>query len=458
MPDDLDPHAMPDQTRSNASLRLPIRWPDHIRFRSQDRVQAVLSRLITFDPRELGRIFTLLDVETLMGDCHTADHRARGKGRDKLPLYGTTITIKDLFDVQGQVTAAGSAILATANAASSDCPAVARLRLAGAVPFGRTNMTEFAYSGVGQNPHFGTPSNARVPGAIPGGSTSGGAVAVAHGWCDAALGSDTSGSGRIPAAFNRIVGFKPSQNTIPLEGAFPLSPTYDTVAVMANTVATVRQISAVLMEKDLPPKRVTPAELRLAVLDTLAMDDLDPAVAADFERVLAGLAKAGVTIDRVSVPELAEAPTVNRVIVATDAYRVHQARMERHAKAYDPLVLERIRFADDVSAAEGTGARMKRMAAIKAFAEATAAFDAVICPTVAVPPMPIETALANFQTLNPLILRNTGLVNMADGCSISVPMSAPNAPPTGFMISAAKGKDRQVLDIAQSLDRIIRGA
>src|SRR5436305_7181670 len=187
---------------------------------------------------------------------------------------GIPVSIKDLFDIKGQVTRAGSRALDDSPPAEADAPVVARLRRAGFVVIGRTNMTEFAYSGIGINPHFGTPKGIwqRGAGHVPGGSSSGGAVSVADGMAHAALGTDTGGSCRIPAAWNGIVGFKPTQRRVPLDGAVPLSTTLDSIGPIARTVKCCAVLDAVLADDPLAALQPRPIKrMRLAVPTTVAL-------------------------------------------------------------------------------------------------------------------------------------------------------------------------------------------
>ena len=245
---------------------------------ARDRLEQALSRIA--DPKGEGRRACLtVYAETARSAADAADARAR-TGTSLGPLDGTIISIKDLFDVAGEVTRAGSKVLlAEGKVAMADAPAVARLRAAGGVIVAKTNMTEFAFSGVGLNPHFGTPGNPHNRRRIPGGSTSGGAVAVADGMCEIAIGSDTGGSTRIPAALCGIVGWKPSKQRVPTEGAFPLSTTLDSIGPMARTVADCARADAVMAGeawRELEP--VNLQGLRIGIPLEFPLEDLDDTV------------------------------------------------------------------------------------------------------------------------------------------------------------------------------------
>src|SRR6185436_11369305 len=219
--------------------------------------------------------------ESAIAAADAADKRARD-GISLGPLDGKIITIKDLFDVAGEVTRAGSKILADeGKPAIADAPVIARLRRAGAVIAAKTNMVEFAFSAIGTNPHYGTPGNPADRARVPGGSTSGGAVAVADGMCEIAIGTDTGGSCRAPAAFCGTVGFKPTKARVPTDGAFPLSYTLDSIGSFAMSVARCAAADAVMAGES--PWRLEPASLnglKLGILQGMPLDNLDDTVTA----------------------------------------------------------------------------------------------------------------------------------------------------------------------------------
>ncbi|MEK7819683.1 MAG: amidase, partial [Pseudomonadota bacterium] len=288
------------------------------------------------DPKGEGaRAFVAVSADAVRADADAAD-RARASGRAPSPFAGIPVAIKDLFDVAGERTRAGSRALDDRPPAAADAPAVARLRAAGFIPMGRTNMTEFAYSGLGMNAHFGTPLNPhdRKTGRIPGGSTSGGAVAVADGMVPAALGTDTGGSCRIPAALCGITGFKSTAARIPREGVIPLSSTLDSIGSLAHGVSCCAILDAVLAGG--APEAVQPppiAGLTLALPKTYVLDGLDETVARTFERALKALSAAGAILVEVPFAELAEIPVLNSRggMVNAEAYAWHRPIIERAA-------------------------------------------------------------------------------------------------------------------------------
>lgn len=396
---------------------------------------------------------------------------ARAAGRSPGPLAGLSISVKDLFDVRGAPTTAASASMADAPAAAADCSAVARLRAAGAALIGHTNLTEFAFSGLGLNPHHGTPANPATvrldrQSRIPGGSTSGGAVSVAAGAAWAALGSDTGGSIRIPAALCGLVGFKNTQALTPLDGTVPLSTSLDTSCAITRSVR-----DAVLLHEVLAARRVAlpgrPLKaLRLALPRHVLLDGLEAPVARAFERALATLRSAGVTIDDATLDGLRDTSATQSLagIVAAEAWAWHRGRLAERGAAYDPRVLARIRRGEALSAADYLDLLALRRDWQARMAASLEGFDAVICPTVpmvAPPIAPLEADGELFAKTNVAMLRNPSVVNQLDGCAISLPCHAPDEWPVGLMLFTTRGRDDALLDAALRVEAALaegRGA
>jgi aspartyl-tRNA(Asn)/glutamyl-tRNA(Gln) amidotransferase subunit A len=384
----------------------------------------------------------------------------RAVGKPVSRLAGLAVSVKDLFDVQGEVTAAGSTVLATNPPAITDCPAVARLRAAGAAFIGRTNMSEFAFSAVGINPHFGTPANpvtATIDAEprIPGGSTSGGAVSVATGAAWAALGSDTGGSIRIPAALQGLVGFKNTARLTPTEGAIPLSTTLDTACAITRSVR-----DAVLLHEVLADRRVVLAgkpvsALRLAVPTTVMCNSLDATVTRAFERTLATLRAAGARINEIALPALAEVPPS---FSPPEAWAWHRHLLATRQAEYDPRVALRIRRGEAMSAADFVDLLQARRAWIAKVEASMLGFDAMLGPTVPIVAPPIAPLVASddaFFATNALLLRNPSLVNMLDGCALSLPCHAPGEMPVGLMVWSGALRDESVLDVSLAIEAAI---
>src|SRR6266705_892300 len=305
---------------------------------------------------EGARAFLHVDAEAAIEAAEAMDWLRKAKAAPS-PFAGIPVSIKDLFDIKGQVTRAGSRALEDSAPAEADAPVVARLRRAGFVVIGRTNMTEFAYSGIGINPHYGTPKSAwnRSVGHVPGGSSSGAAVSVADGMAHGALGTDTGGSCRIPAAFNGIVGFKPTQRRVPLDGGVPLSSSLDSFGPLARTVGCCAVLDAVLANEAIVPVLPRPIKgMRLAVPTTLALDELDDAVARTFERVLEILSRQGALIERIAVPEFLDIGLMNAKggFAAAESYAWHRYLIASKGNVYDPRVSMRILRGESFSAAD----------------------------------------------------------------------------------------------------------
>lgn len=422
-------------------------------------VEACLSQI--GDPAGEGtRAFVSVDAQGARAAADACDG-LRAAGVPLPPYAGIPLSIKDLFDIEGQVTRAGSRALDDAAPAAADAPAVARLRAAGFIILGRTNMTEFAYSGLGLNPHYGTPRGIwdRQNGRVPGGSSSGAAISVADGMAHGALGTDTGGSCRIPAAFNGLTGFKPTAARVPRKGAVPLSATLDSVGPIARSVACCAALDAVLSGQ--ARERWTPdcRGLRLAVPRTVALDGLDDKVAADFSQAVSRLDAAGATIAEIDFPEFAEVAALQAKggISAAESHAWHRALIERKADTYDPLVLTRILRGSEQSAADYIATITARDALVRRATQRLLGFDALLMPTVAVLPPRLDAVAAesDYLTTNLLVLRNATLINMIDGCAISLPISEPGTGPVGLTLASHHGNDDALLALAAALEPIV---
>ena len=372
-----------------------------------------------------------------------------------LPLSGIPVSIKDLFDVAGQVTLAGSTVLATTPPARADATAVARLRAAGAALAGRTNMVEFAFSGIGINPHYGTPvnpSDAHVQ-RIPGGSSSGAAVSVATGAALVGLGSDTGGSLRIPAALCGIVGFKSTARLVPTMGAVPLSTSLDTVGALTRSVRDAVTVHEVLSARTVRLSGKPLSSCRLAVVRTLMQDGLDSTVTVAFEKSLAALQAAGARIEEIRLDELDDLAGINATggLSAAESHAWHRHLLARHQAQYDPRVALRILRGASMSAADYIDLLAAREAWIGRMQVRLEGFDAVLSPTVPIVAPPIDSVLHNdeeFFRINSLLLRNTSVVNMLDGCAISIPCHSPGQLPVGLMLWHGALHDDALLELA----------
>lgn len=402
----------------------------------------------------------------LQTDFEGARVQAAAADPGRQPLAGLAVSVKDLFDVAGQVSRAGSAVLNDAAPAPADALAVARLRAAGAALIGRTNMSEFAYSGVGVNPHYGTPANAAAIDRprVPGGSSSGAAVSVAAGAAFVGLGSDTGGSIRIPAALQGIVGFKSTQRLVPLDGTVPLSFTLDTACAMTRSVRDAITVHEILAARRVTRSLAPLPHYRLAVVPQIMFDGIDVAVARAFERTLRLLRDAGARIQELPLPALAELASLQASggFAAAESYAWHRHLLADHVAQYDPRVLSRIQRGATISAADYIDLLQARRGWIARVEQALAGFDAVLSPTVPI----VAPALADvlpgserdetFFRINGLLLRNPSVVNMLDGCAISLPCHAPDELPVGLMVWQGAMRDDVVLNIALQIETLLR--
>jgi aspartyl-tRNA(Asn)/glutamyl-tRNA(Gln) amidotransferase subunit A len=437
-----------------------------LRVSSRELVTDCLARISSVTG-EGSRTFLKVYGEQALATADFYD-RMRQQGARLSRYAGIPISVKDLFDVAGDTTLAGSIVLKGAAPADQDATAVARLKAGGFIVIGRTNMTEFAFSGLGINPHYGTPLNPwdRATGRIPGGSSSGAAVSVTDAMAYGALGTDTGGSCRIPASMCGIVGFKPTAGRVPLTGAYPLSTSLDSIGPLANSVGCCAILDAILAAQS-PPESPPQApgadlaanDLRLAVLTDYVTDDLDKTVAAGFERALRALKDAGAKLTEVTLPELRELPEINRNggLSAAESYAHHRARLASDGSRYDPRVSTRILRGSKQDAADYIELCNIRMAFIERVGRRIRKFDAVLMPTTPIT-APALADLASdeaYVRINALVLRNPSIVNFIDGCAISIPCHVPGTAPVGLSLFGLHNTDRQVLSAATAVEAIV---
>lgn len=405
-------------------------------------------------------VFVQVDADAARAMADSADALRRA-GVELSPLMGIPISVKDLFDVAGQVTRAGSTILASRPPAARDAPVIRRLRQAGAVIVGRTNMSEFAFSGLGLNPHYGTPLSPwdRATRRVAGGSSSGAAASVADGMAALGLGTDTGGSVRIPAALCGLTGFKPTASRIPREGAVPLSTSLDSIGPIARSVACCAWADAVLAGQPVDetgPAAPPLAGLRIGVLNHMTTDGIDGTVAAIYQRALDTLSRAGARLTELRFAPLDELGAINRFgLSPIEAHAWHRTLLPDHAEAYDPRVLARIQRGAPANAADYIALLDARAAMIAQARPVWDAFDAVACPTVPIVPPP-AAPLANddalFTQTNALVLRNPSIINFLDGCALSLPCHAADEAPVGLMLSASGGRDADLLCVGRAVE------
>jgi aspartyl-tRNA(Asn)/glutamyl-tRNA(Gln) amidotransferase subunit A len=408
---------------------------------------------------EGARVYTRLHAESAEIAARASDARRLLK-EPLSPIDGMVVSIKDLFDVAGEPTMAGSAALAHEPAALRDADVVERLRGAGAVLIGKTNMTEFAMSGLGLNPHFGTPRNPwrRDEAYIPGGSSSGAAVSVSDGMADAAIGTDTGGSVRIPAAFCGLVGFKPTAARVSRRGAFSLATSLDSIGPIGRDVRTCDRLDAVLSGQDARPS--PPLRPRLAMPRHHVFEGLDPAVATAFEAAVRRVERAGAQIVEIDFPELTRLPELNATggFSPIEGFAAHAELFLRIADQADPRVMGRFLMGGEASARDYFLMLSLREALIEQARERTQGFDAVILPTVAITPPRLRDLREDeaYYRLNGLVIRNAAIANLLDRCAISLPCHAAGEAPVGFMMMGERDADRALLALATHLETAIR--
>ena len=416
------------------------------------------------DPGGEGqRAFILVHETAALATADRIDAQRRA-GAKLPPLAGIPVSLKDNFDEAGVVTLAGSTALVGAPPAARDSAVVGRLKAAGAVIVGRTNMTEFAYSGLGINPHYGTPRNAfdRAAGRLPGGSTSGGAVSVTDGMAGGAIGTDTGGSVRIPAALNGLVGFKPTAQRVPLDGVLPLSVTLDSAGPIARSVADCALLDRILAGETQSVSAVEDLHgLTFAVPTTVFHDDLSATVAAAFSTALGRLSAAGANIVELPLAEFARAAEVNPrgAINSVEAFRWHRRLIGEAADKYDPRVIARIRPGEAVCEATYLGLLAERQRFVQQIEAASSGYDALLMPTTPETAPTIAAVLASDESyfrFNGRMLRNPAIVNLFDGCALSIPCHEPGSAPVGLMVAGLRNTDRRILAIGHAIEKTVR--
>lgn len=423
----------------------------------RDKLESALARLGDGAP-----VFTKLLSETARAEADAADRR-REAGLQLSPLDGTIVSVKDLLDVRDETTWAGSSALKDAPPATQDAPCVARLRRAGAVIIGKTNMTEFAFSGIGLNATFGTPGSAPDKARIPGGSSSGAAVSVAEGTSELSVGTDTGGSCRIPAAFNGITGMKPTHGTVPAEGCFPLAPSLDSIGPLAKDVAGCARLLSVLADRPFAlDGSSSPSRIRLGVARGGFLAEAAPSVARAYEAAIERVIRLGIAVEPIDLDALYKEMVAicPSPLVTVEAAAVHRELMASKAELYDRRVAARIAVGVPCQAADYIIAMERRRALIGRLAAQLDGLDAFLAPTVPIEAPAIAALEADdeaFHTANRLVLRNPAFGNLFDLCSISLPMPLGDNLSGGLMLSAVAGRDLRLLQIAKLIEPAAAG-
>jgi len=451
---------VPEPSQEPQAPRAPQAPAGALRRAARDRLEEALARIADASGEGARACLTVYAAAARIA-ADAADARARA-GLSLGPLDGAIVSIKDLFDVAGEPTRAGSKVLFDAPPATANAPVVRRLRAAGCVIIAKTNMAEFAFTGLGLNPHYGTAGNPADRARIPGGSSSGAAVAVADAMCEIGIGSDTGGSVRLPAALCGVAGFKPSKQRVPTEGAFPLSYTLDSIGPLARSVAACADADAAMAGEEAQPLAPVPLEgLRIGIAQGLPLRTLDETVAARLFEAINELGRAGVQLTPELLPifdDMVRANAKGSIAVA-ESYAIHRERMAARGADYDPFVRGRIERGRDIPAADYIALIRERAAMVRAMDARLADLDALVLPTVAIVAPTIaecrdaETALARNQ----LLLRNTSIANFFDLCAVSLPLPRGDGLPVGLMLVARNGQDRRLLRMAAAVERLFAG-
>ena len=441
------------------------RLAEELRAGRLDAVELTERTLASIAASKDPAIFTEVLGDRAKREAEAARKRLKA-GRPLSALDGIPVAWKDLFDIEGRTTTAGSIVLKSEPAAKRDASLLEAAVAAGLVTIGMTNMTEFAYSGIGLNPHYGTPRNPCDPvtARSPGGSSSGSAVAVAAGNVPLAIGTDTGGSIRVPAAFNGIVGYKTSAGHYPMTGVFPLSRTLDSLGPLAHTVEDCVLADMVLRGELVPAaRRISLDGVSILIPETLVLDGCETAVLDNFEASIERLAKAGARIKRAPMPALAAIPELiskHGNLIGAEALQVHEVRIKgRDAVRMDQRVVKRIAMAQSMSATDLVTVLQTRAHLIAEVNDliATSILAFPTTPHVSMPIAPLEADDELFFRVNAKTLRNTMVGNFLDWCGVAIPNGKDaEGMPTSILFSARRGGDTDVLSAALAAEPVLR--
>ena len=428
--------------------------------------EACLSRIADV-AGEGSRAFIKVYANEARAAALAAD-KSRVRDQVKSMLDGIPISVKDLFDIRGEITRAGSIFFddsedRSVTAATADAPAIARLRTAGAIIIGRTNMTEFAYGAHGTNCHYGTPLNAfdRDAKRIPGGSTSGGAVSVTDGMAIATIGSDTGGSVRIPAALTGLCGYKPTQARVPLAGAFPLSFTRDSIGPLGHTAACCVLLDCAMAGEPIQlPNEAKLYGVKFGVPMTILLDHLAPAVERDFERALSTLSAAGATIHEFRFQELQDEYDGSQAanFSGYEGYQLHRERLADDLAKFDPWVAKRLLLGANIKESDYRALRQLRNKLMASANKTTAPYDALLAPTVPITAPSLAELMKSeesFYRINTLLLRNSAPFNVLDRPAFSIPCHREGEAPVGLMIVGETSGDEKLQRIGITVEQAL---
>lgn len=424
---------------------------------SREVIEKTISRIVLGDSRT--DVFTKVYDDKARAEAAAADSR-NISGISLGSLDGVVVSVKDSFDIQGEATTAGSRVLKDAPLAKQDALVVKRLRRAGAIILGKTSMSEFAFTGLGLNPSYGTPGNALDPDRLPGGSSAGAGVSVAEDTSEISIGTDTGGSVRIPASFNGVVGFKPSFASLPTDGIFPLSKTLDTVGPLARTVQSCADAYAVLSGEEastLP--NISISGLRIAVPRGVLFSEMDSMVSEGFERSLILLEKSGAQLIDCSIDDLIESQYEcqgNHSIAGIEVCTHIENYLETQEPQIDPYVFKKISQSRHISATQYIRLLQRRHELMISMEGRLVEYDVLALPTTPVL-APLIKHVQNNETemkrLDDLILRNPQIANFFNLTSISLPMPKMSFP-SGFMLMMRSGEDSRLLMLSKAIETI----
>ncbi len=416
-----------------------------------DPLELTESFLSAIDDHPHGStIYVRTTPERARTEAAAARDRAR-QGRRRGPLDGVPVSWKDLVDTAGTATKSGSALL-SGRVPERDATVLANAASAGLVCLGKTHQTELAFSGLGLNPVTATPPCVNDDDAVPGGSSSGAATSVAFGLAAAAVGSDTAGSVRVPAAWNNLVGLKTSHGWLSLDGVLPLCPRFDTIGPLTRTVEDAALFAAAMAGEAAPDlSGATLSATRLAVLRTIAMEDVEAGPAEAFETGCRALEAAGASITEIDVPAVAEATDLAAIIFASEAYGVWGATIEANPDVMYGPVRERFRGGAGFAAHDYVAAWLRLEGLRREYRAATSAFDAVILPTCAITPpnrKAVEADTELFAERNLKTLRNTRIGSLLDLCGLTLPAG----PSAGILFQLPGGSDARLLRLGTAAE------
>lgn len=407
------------------------------------------------DHPQSHRIFTMLTTDRAMAEARAAQARALF-GQRLSPLDGVPISWKDLFDTAGYATEAGSAML-RGRTPERDAKVLHNASAMGLVCIGKTHMSELAFSGLGLNPVTESPPCVNDPSAVSGGSSSGAAVSVAFGLAAAAIGSDTGGSVRIPAAWNDLVGLKTTAGLLPMDGVVPLCEHFDTIGPLSKTVEDAALLFAALQGRTaLDMQSCDLRGKRLAVLQTAAFDDLRDAPRIGFETAVERLNEAGAVIENIEIPAVSEALSLSMILYTSEAYGTWKDVIEAEPDLMFEKILKRFRGGAEFSASDNVAAWRKLGGLRQSYAEKSAGYDAVLCPSAPILPPDAQRLLSDdsyYVTENLLALRNTRIGNLMGLCAVTLPTGTPSC---GLMLMAGPGEENRLLRLSAAAETALK--